>query len=150
MNKTVAIIAVLIFLLFGGYFLLGGKRQGPATQAPQPETETTTETESLPGLDEEEVTEATNEVEIRNNSFTVESGNFFFKPVSLTAESGKVSVEISKNTGFHTFIIDELGVKEQLSARTTFSFNAEKGTYEYYCDVPGHKEKGMFGTLKVN
>jgi len=23
------------------------------------------------------------------------------------------------------------------------------GTFEYYCSVPGHRESGQFGTLKV-
>ena len=27
--------------------------------------------------------------------------------------------------------------------------NAPPGTYEYYCNVPGHKEAGMVGTLIV-
>ena len=27
--------------------------------------------------------------------------------------------------------------------------NAPAGTYEYYCNVPGHKQAGMVGTLTV-
>jgi uncharacterized cupredoxin-like copper-binding protein len=29
------------------------------------------------------------------------------------------------------------------------TINAPAGTYEYYCNVPGHREAGMVGTLTV-
>jgi uncharacterized cupredoxin-like copper-binding protein len=29
------------------------------------------------------------------------------------------------------------------------TINAPAGTYEFYCNVPGHKQAGMFGTLTV-
>ena len=31
----------------------------------------------------------------------------------------------------------------------TVVINAKPGSYEYYCNVPGHKEAGMVGTLVV-
>ncbi len=72
-----------------------------------------------------------------------------FQDESLDAEAGDVSVFVeNKDNTFHTFTIDELDVHLDIpagkSARVTF--NAEPGTYEFYC-VP-HKET-MEGTLVV-
>lgn len=129
------------------YFVLGGgvKEQTPAPEVPAPAVETEeaveelTEEESLMS-DEEELAQTLNLV----------SGNFFFEPSSYNAASGEIVVSVEENKGFHTFVIDELGVKETLASGTTFSFTADAGEYEYYCDVPGHKEKGMTGMLTVN
>jgi uncharacterized cupredoxin-like copper-binding protein len=31
----------------------------------------------------------------------------------------------------------------------TLTVDLPAGTYEYYCDVPGHRQAGMIGTLTV-
>ena len=51
----------------------------------------------------------------------------------------------------HNFSIDELGIDIDLPAGETREtvINAPAGEYEYYCNVPGHKEAGMVGTLIV-
>ena len=81
---------------------------------------------------------------------SITSGNFFFRPATLSVNRGEVIVNVTQNSGLHTFVIDELGVKESLATGKTFSFRAESGTYEYYCDVPGHRQRGMLGTLTIN
>lgn len=78
------------------------------------------------------------------------SGNFFFQPSSLSVDAGEITVAVEQNTGSHTFVIDDLGVKQSLRSGQTFAFTADQpGTYEYYCDVPGHRGRGMAGTLTV-
>ena len=72
-----------------------------------------------------------------------------FTDESLEATSGEVSVFVdNKDNTLHTFTIDDLDLNLNIpagkSARVTF--NAEPGTYEFYC-VP-HKED-MEGTLVV-
>jgi uncharacterized cupredoxin-like copper-binding protein len=51
-------------------------------------------------------------------------------------------------------VIDALNVKlehVQPGQTATVSFTSTAaGTYEYYCDVPGHKDAAMKGTLTVN
>lgn len=84
------------------------------------------------------------------NQVSLTSGNFFFRPNSFEINRGEVNVDIEQNSGFHTFVIDELGVKETLQTGKSFTFTAGQGTYEYYCNVPGHREQGMFGSLIVN
>ena len=79
-----------------------------------------------------------------------------YDATTLTAKVGQpVTVNI-QNAGAleHSFVIDQLNVKlEHIQAGQTSSvtFTATAaGTYEFYCDVPGHKAAGMKGTLTVN
>lgn len=90
------------------------------------------------------------EEEKQASSLTLSVGNFFFRPSSLTVNEGEVQVTVEQSSGGHTFVIDELNVKESLSVGSEFSFTAKPGVYEYYCDVPGHRQLGMVGSLQVN
>ena len=47
--------------------------------------------------------------------------------------------------------LDKLGISVSLPPGETQKvvINAPPGTYEFYCNVPGHKEAGMVGTLTV-
>ena len=49
----------------------------------------------------------------------------------------------------HNLSIDALGIGVDINPGATEEavINALAGTYEYYCNVPGHKEAGMVGTL---
>jgi uncharacterized cupredoxin-like copper-binding protein len=51
----------------------------------------------------------------------------------------------------HNFSIDELGISVDIAPGATEEtvINAPAGEYEFYCNVPGHKEAGMEGTLTV-
>jgi nitrite reductase (NO-forming) len=54
----------------------------------------------------------------------------------------------------HDLIIDELGVHtahlQELDAQSTVTFQVEEeAEYEYYCSVPGHRQAGMVGVLRV-
>lgn len=54
---------------------------------------------------------------------------------------------------FHNWIIERQGVGTQTIAggqSDTIEFTAPAaGTYTYFCSVPGHRERGMVGTLTV-
>jgi plastocyanin len=84
---------------------------------------------------------------------TVESNDIYFEPAELTI-SADTDVTVSlPNAGAapHNFSIDELGISVDIAPGATeeTTINAPAGTYEYYCNVPGHKEAGMVGTLTV-
>ena len=52
----------------------------------------------------------------------------------------------------HNFIIDEFGVENLINSgeNVAISFTPQTpGTYEFYCNVAGHLEAGMKGTLTV-
>jgi uncharacterized cupredoxin-like copper-binding protein len=86
-------------------------------------------------------------------SVEVVSHDIFFEPKELTIPADTdVTVSLpNEGVTLHNFSIDELGISVDLAPGATEEavVNAPAGTYEYYCNVPGHKEAGMVGTLTV-
>ena len=85
---------------------------------------------------------------------TVTSVDIAFEPEALTIPADTDVVVLLPNHGAaqHNFSIDPLQISVdqapgQADQKTTI--NAPAGTYEYYCNVPGHKQAGMVGTLTV-
>ena len=75
-----------------------------------------------------------------------------FVPDTLRTGGGQVTVAVrNRDLFWHTFTIDRLGVDVGVSVvgLRTASFEAEPGTYSYYCRIPGHAALGMRGTLTV-
>ena len=158
MKKAIALLSTLL--------LLGAGCAQPAPVAPQPApvpaatkpeavvpTETTDEEaiEAETGTQEEDETEPAVEVSVALN-LSMDAGNFFFKPDTITAKAGQtVNVTINSNEGFHTFVIDAINFKKSTKTGESFSFVAPTtaGSYEFYCDVGSHKSMGMVGTLIV-
>ena len=86
-------------------------------------------------------------------TFTVKLEDIFFDPKELTIPANTpVTIDLP-NVGAapHDFSIDALKISVPVEPGDTGSvtINAPAGTYEYYCNVPGHKEAGMVGTLIV-
>jgi uncharacterized cupredoxin-like copper-binding protein len=84
---------------------------------------------------------------------TVTSFDIYFEPKEVTIPANTDVTFTLPNDGVsaHDFSIDELGIQVSLPPGETQSvvINAPPGSYEYYCNVPGHKEAGMVGTLVV-
>jgi plastocyanin len=81
------------------------------------------------------------DIKFDKTSFTVKVG----QPVTITL--------INKGALEHSLLIDEFNVKIQhvqpgQTGSATFTPRRE-GTYTYYCDVPGHVQAKMVGTLTV-
>jgi uncharacterized cupredoxin-like copper-binding protein len=93
------------------------------------------------------------------DSVSLEMGEMYFEPNSISATAGtSLSVDL-ENAGsmLHDFTIDDLGgerVHVEVAGGESDSFTLdipdESGTYEFYCSVPGHREAGMEGTIEVN
>lgn len=73
----------------------------------------------------------------------------------INAEVGQ-TVEITITNGGaldHNFVIEDLGIAIELapggSEVVTFVVT-EAGTLEFICNVPGHQEAGMVGTITIN
>jgi plastocyanin len=85
----------------------------------------------------------------REGDIAVVTKDIEFQDTSLAASAGEVSVYVdNEDATLHTFTIDELNVDLDIpaskSARVTFE--AEPGTYEFYC-VP--HEDDMKGTIEI-
>ena len=84
---------------------------------------------------------------------TVESYDIYFEPeeVAIPADTDVTVTLPNDGVTLHNFSIDELGIDVDIDFGATEEtvINAPAGTYEYYCNVPGHKAAGMLGTLIV-
>lgn len=78
-----------------------------------------------------------------------------FEPEQVTAPAGEITVELtSQDAVNHTFTVEDANgdvevVAADAGQTATGSVDLEGGTYTFYCDVPGHREAGMEGSLQV-
>lgn len=84
-------------------------------------------------------------------AIAMRAGNFFFSPKELKVQVGEEVVLDVRSTGTHTFTIDQLGVNVRFgTGPATVRFTPDRaGQFEFYCAVPGHRERGMIGSLIV-
>lgn len=91
-------------------------------------------------------------------SISVTMTEYKFAPSQISAKAGKVEFWlINSGTTAHDIVITDssgnvVGRSDLVTAGDTFDLkvnNIAAGTYQFYCDVPGHKESGMVGTLTV-
>lgn len=86
---------------------------------------------------------------------TLKAGDIMFDNTAITAKLGQPITLTLENTGAlaHSFVIDALSIKiENVQPGQTSSVTftpAAAGTYDFYCDIAGHKEAGMKGKLTV-
>ena len=80
------------------------------------------------------------------------SGQYQFDPSEFTFNVGDtVTFQVSAETEFHTFDVDELDIHQELEAGQTVAFTVifeQAGTFKLFC-VP-HEALGMTGTITVN
>jgi plastocyanin len=79
-----------------------------------------------------------------------------YDQTDLTTTAGSVTVNYNNPQSLsHDVVIEdetgqELGKTELISAgETSTTVDLQPGTYTFFCDVPGHREGGMEGTLTV-
>lgn len=78
--------------------------------------------------------------------------NTAYSTTALSASSGRVSIYVTNQDLFwHTFTIDKLGVNLAIpvGGHRQISFSAPPGTYTFYCQIPGHRQAGMQGTITI-
>jgi plastocyanin len=85
----------------------------------------------------------------------IKGGNFFFDPKDPQAPAGVVAIKLESTQGIHDLVFDNdkvpgfkletggTGKSDELKA------DLKPGKYTIYCDIPGHREAGMEGTLTV-
>ncbi|MEK7150777.1 MAG: DUF2330 domain-containing protein, partial [Patescibacteria group bacterium] len=83
----------------------------------------------------------------------IRSASDSFSPNIIHAKVGKLlTIHVASVDGPHTFTIDELGVNVSTALGTTMvNITPEKkGSFEFYCTLPGHREAGQRGTIIVD
>ncbi len=89
-------------------------------------------------------------------SIKVSMSEFKFSPSDISAPAGKVVIYlVNSGQAPHDMVVLDPGGKQvaksklvQAGNATTFTIdNLAAGTYTVVCDVPGHREAGMVGTL---
>ena len=82
-------------------------------------------------------------------------GALAFDKTSLDAPAGTVTIELTNDSSVpHNVEIEGNGVEEESDTvtgeTTSLTVDLESGTYDFYCNVPGHRDAGMEGTLNVS
>jgi len=84
---------------------------------------------------------------------TIEAVDIDWNPNAMTIPADTDVTIMIPNTGFalHTFVIEEAEINVAIDPGDTQEVvvNLPAGTYTFICDVPGHEEAGMVGTLTV-
>lgn len=91
-----------------------------------------------------------------NNKVVVDivGTNFLYDVEEIVVKKGdEVTIHFSSGGGFHDWVLDEFDAKTKRvdkgeSSSVTFVAD-EVGTFQYYCSVSSHREKGQVGYLIV-
>jgi plastocyanin len=84
----------------------------------------------------------------------IKGGNFFFDPKNSDAPAGVDAIKLESEDGQHTLVFDGgkvPGFKLLASSGKSdeLKVDLKPGKYTIYCDIPGHREAGMEGTIAV-
>jgi plastocyanin len=84
------------------------------------------------------------------------NGDFAYEQTDATAKAGAITINFDNPaTLSHDVVVEdesgmELGKTDLVSqGEASTTVDLQPGTYTYFCDVPGHREGGMEGTLTV-
>lgn len=116
-----------------------------ATTAPA----TTAPATTAPATTAPATTEAAEATELEVNADP--SGALAFVQETLTAPAGEITLKLTNDAPVQHNIAVEETVSEtvQDGGQAEITVTLPAGTYEYYCEVPGHRQAGMVGTLTV-
>lgn len=161
-NKLITAVVILALGVVGFVYM----RPAPATDVEVSDTDKKLFLEKL----QEEPKEALQETPVETAETIVEnvapatkefsvdayydSTGMWFSIKEINVNKGdNVKIKVKNIKGMHNFNIDEYDVKKDLplDEEVSIEFVADKaGDFIYYCSIPGHREKGQWGTLKVS
>ena len=150
MKYAILSILVLAILIGGGFLVYKARDTSISNFAPTPEVPTTP-----PEAGNLNSTPGTPTPAEAVKSFTVIGKKFFYSPNTLSVNQGDVvKLTFRNEEGMHDLVIEGYGKATRVIAQGSeeaIQFVAnQKGTFQFYCSVPGHRAQGMAGTLTVN
>lgn len=84
------------------------------------------------------------------------SGGLAFTKTALTTTAGSdtINFDNESSTGHNVYVEDADGnpvgeIETITGSSASTTADLEKGTYTFYCNIPGHREAGMEGTITV-
>lgn len=138
-SKSVAVVAVVIIIIAGVMYL--SRKSSVPSQPIAGETELSTSIPSTPSGSEVKI-------------FNLSAKPFEFSVKEIRVKKGdRVRINLAIEQGMHDWVLDEFGARTpqlKTGESGTVEFIADKaGTFEYYCSVPTHRQRGMVGKLIV-
>ena len=88
-------------------------------------------------------------------TISLDASNFKYTPSTLDASAGINTIKMTSQGGLHTLVFDNGKVPGfQLEVAGSGDTQSKKidlkpGKYVFYCDIPGHRQQGMEGTITV-
>jgi plastocyanin len=87
-------------------------------------------------------------------TISIQAGNFYFKPNTITAKPGIATIELTAQNGIHDLVFDGAYPGFTLEAdggggKQSQKIDLKPGKYTFYCSITGHRAAGMVGTLTV-
>lgn len=82
----------------------------------------------------------------------ISGSSFKFTPSSVTVPAGIIQFDLTSTDIQHSLVIRGIsGFLVEAGSGETSSGKVElkKGTYDFYCNIPGHETAGMKGTITV-
>ena len=149
--KKLIIMAAVVVLGMASVAACGGGESEDSAHTAEPAKATTQATAAATTASASELASGDDVVKVVNED-PGGSGEYQFSQPELTFSVGDtVTFQVSAETEFHTFEVDELGISKEMEAGQTIEFEVtfdKAGTYKLYC-VP-HEALGMTGTITVN
>ena len=149
--KKLVIMAAVVVLGMASIAACGGGESEDSTPAAEPAKATPQATAAATTASASELASGDDVVKVVNED-PGGSGKYQFSTSELTFSVGDtVTFQVSAETEFHTFEVDELDISHEMEAGQTIEFEVtfdKAGTYKLYC-VP-HEALGMTGTITVN
>jgi plastocyanin len=106
--------------------------------------------------EEEERAHAAAEAEASKPDLIVHAIDIGWREKELKIGPGAVGIKmVNEGSIAHTFVLEGVTSGRKLSTpgkgnEDTAKFEVTPGTYTYFCDIPGHRQGGMEGTLVVD
>ncbi|MET0422074.1 MAG: plastocyanin/azurin family copper-binding protein [Acidimicrobiia bacterium] len=84
----------------------------------------------------------------------ISAKNFSFTPDKITTDAGIAEITLESTAGLHDLVFANGYQGFQVEADGTGQSDSKKidltkGTYTFYCSLPGHRAAGMEGTITV-